>query len=111
MRRLRVSAEAEAGYRDILRQSLLTFGPVIRQRYRILIGQAYSDLLADPQRRGVKATMRDLHLYPLTHSRTGIAKADRINRPRHIIVFRYDDDVVEIVRLLHEAMDFPTRLS
>ena len=31
--------------------------------------------------------------------------------PPHIVVFRFDDQMVEIVRLLHEAMDLPRHLD
>ena len=111
MRTLVVGLQAEAEFRAILRHSHQTFGPVIRNRYRLLIEQAWLDLCADPRRPGVKSLRGDLHLYALRFSARRVPAPNRIASPRHLIAFRYDDETVEIVRLLHDSMDLPGRLG
>jgi plasmid stabilization system protein ParE len=34
-----------------------------------------------------------------------------VARPRHVLVFRLDGDVVVLIRVLHEAMNFPDHLD
>lgn len=111
MRALVVSPQAETEFRAILRHSRQTFGPVIRNRYRLLIEQAWLDLCADPVRPGVKSLTGGLHLYALRFSARRVPGPDRIARPRHIVVFRFDDSRIEILRLLHDSMDVPGRLG
>lgn len=111
MRTLVVGPQAEEEFRAILRHSRQTFGPVIRHRYRLLIEQAWLDLCADPRRAGVKSLPGGLRLYPLRFSARRVPAPHRIARPRHLVAFRYDDDSVEIVRLLYEGMDLPGRLK
>lgn len=111
MRTLVVGVQAEAEFRAILRHSRQTFGPVIRNRYRLLIEQAWLDLCADPRRPGVKSLTGGLHLYALRFSARRVPAPNRIARPRHIVVFRFDDARVEIVRVLYDGMDLPGRLT
>lgn len=113
MRRLVITPEARADVRAALRESRLKFGPLARARYRLLIETAYRDLAARPNRAGVSEPAEipaDLHLYPIRHSRARLAAVDRVGHPRHVIAFRFDETRIEIVHLLHEAMDLPTRL-
>jgi len=110
VRHLVVSAVARRAFKDILAHSRKRFGPGIEDRYRRLFVRAFADLRADPGRRGVRTFGGGLHLYHLRSSRTGIAPPDRIARPRHLIVFRYDDETVEILRLLYDGMDIPAQL-
>ncbi len=114
MRRLDVSEEADFEAEDILHYSEMKFGAVAADRYRLLIQEAYRDLLSNPIRPGVKRLSggpSDIYLYPIRLSRDRVARADRVSDPRHVIAFRYDDTRVEIVHLLHDAMDLPSRLG
>jgi plasmid stabilization system protein ParE len=36
---------------------------------------------------------------------------DRVRRPRHFIVYRHDEHQLEVVRLLHDAMDLPEQFN
>lgn len=106
--------DAQADVRDVLRESRSQFGPLARSRYRLLIQTAYRDLAENPDRPGVKhlpGIPPDIRLYPLRYSRDRVPRADRVRAPSHIIAFRHDDTRVEIVHLLHEAMDLPGRLG
>ena len=111
MRRLVLTSPAHRAFKDILRHSRDRFGDVVRDRYLRLLIRAFADLRADPQRRGVQSGPGRLHRYHLRHSRRAIPASDRIARPRHFIVFRFDAETVEVIHLLHEAMDLPARLS
>ena len=76
--------------------------------------RAFQDLSEDAERPGVRtdgALGRHLRLYHCRHARNRVAPRDRIGRPRHILVFRLDAEVVEIVRILHDAMDIPRHLE
>ena len=111
MRALVVGPKAEVSFRAILRYSREAFGPVIRNRYRLLVEQAFIDLSVDPRRPGVRSLTGGLCLYPLRFSARRVPAPHRIARPRHLIAFRYDDGTVEIVELLYDGMDLPRRLG
>ena len=111
MRRLVLAPEAATEFRAVLRHSRTAFGPIVRNRYRLLIERAFVDLCADPDRPGVKSLGDGRHLYHVRHSLGRIPTADRIRSPRHIVAFRHDEATVEVVRLLYDGMDLPTRLK
>jgi toxin ParE1/3/4 len=100
---------------DILATSFSRFGAATRTRYRALIERALTDLREDPARPGVKA-MPEVEAptcaYYLRHSRERVPAGQRIARPRHVVIFRQpDSETVEIVRVLHDAMDLPHHLD
>lgn len=89
------------------------FGQEARTRYAGLIAAAIEAVAADTTRAGVKlASPADprLRLYHLRNVRSQHSP-DAIRRPRHFIVFRVRDDGLDIVRVLHEAMDLQRHLS
>lgn len=110
----RVAPAARADIGDVLRYSTLRFGPAARQRYMALIGAAFEVIAEQPERIGSHA--RDelapgLRSFHLRHARSQ-STHDRVDRPRHIVFYRIGADrVVEIVRLLHEAMELSRHLS
>ncbi|MFC0633180.1 type II toxin-antitoxin system RelE/ParE family toxin [Brevundimonas balnearis] len=111
--RLDISARARDDIARALRTSHKTFGPQAVDRYTLLIDQALADLCAEPDRTGVRrhdSDRSDLRLYPLRHSRTRLAPADRVGQPRHLIAFRLSGDTLRVVRVLDERMDLPARL-
>ncbi len=111
MRRLVVSPPARRAFKSILAQSRKRFGFEIEQRYRWLFIRAFADLRADPARRSVRAVGNGVLLYHLRHSRNGLASADRIARPRHLIAFRHDEEEIVIIQLLYDGMDLSARLQ
>lgn len=113
MRDVALTPPAREALKAILRHSRQRFGPEARRRYRLLFEQAFQDLADDPERAGVRAAgARDasIRLYAVRHAQARVAAPDRVANPSHVIAFRFDDERVEIVRLLHERMDLPTRL-
>lgn len=84
-----------------------------RRRYEALLLRAYEHLKHDPERAGVRRVAgmgEGLRLYHLRHSRLASEGKFDVQRPRHLVVFRFNDQVVQIVRLLHDSMDLPERL-
>ncbi len=113
MRKVIVTGEAQSDVKDVLRESRSKFGPLARSRYRLLIQTAYRNLAENPIRPGVKRLSggpNDIYFYAIRRSRDRVARAERVSGPRHVIAFRYDDTRVEIIHLLHDAMDLPARL-
>jgi toxin ParE1/3/4 len=90
------------------------FGVSVADRYRRLVSMALRDLRADPARQGVRTLNTEsgmIGLYHLRHSRRRIQHAPGIARPRHVLAFRFVDDTIVILRVLHDAMDMPTQLA
>lgn len=77
--------------------------------------QAFKDLADDPMRVRVAARddlRRGMRVYRLYFSRNRAGSEPGIvGRPRHVVAFRIrSDGVVEVVRVLHEHMDFDLHL-
>ena len=115
MPRLVVAPIASGDLQSILDWSQETFGDAARRRYESLLIQAMLDVAEDPTRTGVvlRSDLRkELRTYRLYFSRIRARSAAGIvKRPRHVLVFRHrTDGAVEIVRILHEHMDFELHL-
>jgi len=98
----------------VRRWSETEFGLAVAQRYLSLIAQAYADLAEKPDRPGVArlpGLSAGFWLYPIRHSLIRIQQDTRLRTARHVVAFRYNDDKVEIARLLHDSMDIPSRLA
>ncbi|MDO8296772.1 MAG: type II toxin-antitoxin system RelE/ParE family toxin [Caulobacter sp.] len=87
-------------------------GPRAADRYRRLIARSLTDLRHDPARPSSRsAAFADLRLYALRVAARSLAPADKVRAAVHVVVYRFDDRQVEIVRVLHEAMDLPRWLE
>jgi len=107
-----IGARARLDFRIIVSASGDQFGGGAQHRYRRLLEQAMDDVVADPLRAGVRAAGPEgLWLYHTRHARPRVPPKQRIARPRHLIVFRVFGDEVQILRVLHDAMDLPIRLE
>ncbi|KES20039.1 MULTISPECIES: type II toxin-antitoxin system RelE/ParE family toxin [Pseudomonas] len=110
----RLSLDAQTDLIDILRYTQAKFGENARRRYQGLIQAAFVSVAAEPERIGsldrkqLAAGLRSLHLlYCRTESQSG-----RVDRPRHVVFYRLgNDQVVEIVRILHDAMEVERHLQ
>lgn len=110
---LELALEAESDIDDILEWSASQFGEAIRNGYEALLDAAILSIQEDPDRPGSRARselgrgIRSLHL---TSSQTAVGDgARKIARPRHFIVYRQDGEVIQVLRVLHDAMDLPTQ--
>lgn len=112
--KLRLTRRARADLAAVLRQGREQFGDEAQRRYERLLNATMRELAADPRRPGVRAASSaadDARLYHSRHTSRRLPAADRVARPRHIIVFRIADDEVRILRVLHDAMDLPEHLK
>ncbi|QAY59390.1 type II toxin-antitoxin system RelE/ParE family toxin [Microbacterium protaetiae] len=107
--RLRVSATARADVREALQYSAFRFGGTAMQRYADLIEQALTDIRADPFDTGSSARSdlgADVRVRHLKASAATSGVAD----PRHIVFYRVNGTVVDVLRILHEMRDAPRHL-
>jgi toxin ParE1/3/4 len=89
------------------------FGEIISLRYDELLEYALADLLAKPARLGVTqhpGLPKDVFAYHLRFSRIK-AKRGAIEKPRHFILFRANDSVLIVLRVLHDSMNLPAHLD
>lgn len=106
---LSLAPAARADIIDALDWSMQNFGDRVREGYEALISTSISLILADPliigsrERDDLGPGLRALHLRAYRDEVTPAVR--RIASPRHFIVYRKLGDVVQVVRLLHEAMD------
>ncbi|WP_449123951.1 type II toxin-antitoxin system RelE/ParE family toxin [Pseudomonas viridiflava] len=115
MSHYRISSSARADIVDILRISQTKFGDQARQRYQTLILTALQALASAPYCIGSQD--RDelapgLRSYHLVYSRQQAKHPHgTVKSPRHIVIYRVaNDDVIEVVRLLHDAMEVQLHL-
>lgn len=90
------------------------FGAAAALRYDALIAQALRDLLVDPMRAGSKDRPEIMAMgartYHLHFSRDRVA-GDRVNEPRHFLLYRIRrDGVIEVARILHDSRDLDRHL-
>ena len=111
MRTVVVDIDARIDLIDILNTSHRNFGRATSQRYRRLIDQALSDLARDPERRGSVLFETGIYIYHLRHSRLSAPVEIRVRTPRHLLIYRFTDEDVQISRVLHDSMDIPSRLK
>lgn len=110
MRRLRIARDAASEIEQLLTHSAATFGVLARARYEQLIAVALESIRQDPilpgsvARDDLRVGLRALHL---THARAKARRRGRtVLRPRHFIIYRVvDEKTVDILRMLHDAMD------
>lgn len=113
MSQYRISNAARADIVDILRLS--QFCDQARQRYQALILAALQAIAGAPYRVG--SPDRDelapgLRSYHLIYSRQQAKHPHgTVKSPRHIVFYRVaDGDVIEVIRLLHDAMEVQLHL-
>jgi len=100
---------AERDVRETLRWSRERFGERAAARYRNLLKQALRDIAADPERPGSQERpdlAPGIRVYHLFFSRDRARGSLGIVRtPRHFLVYRRRETVIDVVRVLHDARD------
>jgi toxin ParE1/3/4 len=95
--------------------SLDEFGQDAARRYENLIFQSFRDLAENPQRTGAQQRPElatGILVYHLRHSRDRArAKLERVGSPRHFIVYREEDQSIEILRLIHDSRELARHLE
>lgn len=115
MGRYRLSAAAQSDVASILAWSHEQFGESARKRYQALLSAAFRDVTAQPK--GIGATTRPelgvgIVVWHLRLSRDHVpSTVGTVRRPRHFLVYRHADAVVEIMRVLHDSMELSRHLN
>ena len=108
----RIAAAAQRDLEELVAYTAERFGELALDRYLRLLDVAIGNLRMDPQCVGVRVFSETLRSYHLSickeQARTTMGV---VKNPRHLIFFRLGQDgVLEIVRLLHDSMDFERHL-
>ena len=93
--------------------TLAKFGKLTSLRYHNVMEAALADLLAGPTRLGVRlypAMRLNIFVHHLYLSRKKPVKA-AIEKPRQLFVFRFDEDIVTVLRVLHDSMDLTAHVD
>lgn len=105
---VRLTAAAEADFQEILRWTLAQFAEAQARVYAKTLSAALKDLAAGPTVAGARARNDIAKGLSLLH----VARKGR--KGRHFVMFRIghdqDRDVIEVLRLLHDAMDLQRHL-
>lgn len=83
-------------------------------RYARLVEQALRDLAEESHRTGVQFRPEfGFYFYHLRHSRNRVAdqESGTVKKPRHFMVLRVEESMLEVVRILHDSMDFKSSLE
>jgi toxin ParE1/3/4 len=108
-REVRITAAARKDILALMHWSLREFGPNAARRYDTLLAQALSDVAEDAERAGVRQRpelAKGILVYHLELSRGRVKDAlGMVHHPRHFLVYRLQDDIVEILRVLHDARE------
>ena len=94
---LDLTKAAVSDLQSVRSYTLETWGPEQEQHYLDELWKKFEQILADPQR-----WRRRDDLFP------GCQIAAQ---GKHVILFRVQDTVLEIVRILHGAMDYPRQIQ
>lgn len=115
MFRYRLSEAAQADIVDVLAWTHERFGEPARLRYESLIVAALRDVATSPERQGsiarpeLGAGVRSWHLrLSRAHVESGVAV---VRQPRHFVLYRVEPQLVEVGRVLHDAMELARHLD
>lgn len=115
MLRYRLSQAAQDDIMDVLAWTHAQLGEPARLRYEQLIVAALRDVAGAPDRPGsvarpeLGARVRSWHLnLSRAHVEPG---AGVVRRPRHFLVYRAEPGLVEVGRMLHDAMELARHLD
>lgn len=109
-----LSGAAQQDITQILEWTQEAFGDTGRTRYENLISTALIDLRADPSRTGVRQREdigKSVCTHHLASSRKRTTTGMLVAKPRHLVLFRVKKNMIEVARLLHDAMDFVQHVS
>lgn len=112
--KISIADAAQADLDDILEWTTRAFAVTGRKRYEVLVQTALTDLLLNSGRTGVRQRNdigEGVCTYHLSTSRKRTKTAAQVGKPRHLVFFRVWGNVVQILRLLHDSMDFVRHVS
>lgn len=92
--------------------TLKHFGEDAMERYESLLFHAFKNLLHDPIPHGSKYFENSIYLFHIRFCKDDVSPpAQRVKRPRHFIAYRFSDQNLEILRILHDSMDIESHLD
>jgi toxin ParE1/3/4 len=99
MRKLRLSPAAAEDLENILQFTMETWGVITYEEYLLSFQQVFDTICHDPSS-------------ALSKERGELfADCRSIRSGRHIVFFRLKNNTIEIVRILHDRMDFLSHFS
>lgn len=110
---LDLGEDSEADIDYILEWSVFRFGAAVRDGYQALMRAMFASIARDPKLPGshdpsdLGHRLRTLHLRVCRDEVSPAVR--RIANPRHFVAYRQAGEVIQVVRLLHDAMDISTR--
>lgn len=113
MRQIRLSEAAQQDITEVLARSEEMFGPGARERYEALIAAALRGALSDDGESG--STLRPelgpgVRTWHLARSRAA-SRGGMVRHPRHLLLYRLDDEAMLVARVLHDSMDLPRHVD
>lgn len=113
MLQLHVAGPARRDIAAILKRSVSEFGHAASVRYKALLNQALRDIAADPLRPGAQARpdimISEARTYHISLSRSRVPGVS-VKEPRHLILYRLSDGVIEVARVIHDSRDLARHL-
>ncbi len=97
MRRLDLSAHAQADLRAIASYTERQWGPAIREQYLASLAGRVVELCSTP---GMGAPREDLK-----------PGCRMLKVARHLVIYRVSDAAIEVLRVLHQRMDIRGKLG
>ena len=110
MARFRISGPARADLEHILATSFERWGETGRVKYAALLATAMRAIASDPEgsatrdRSELSRGMRSMHIRQARGARG-------VKDPVHVVFYRASDQLIEIVRVLHERVDLSVHVS
>ena len=99
---MRLSVVAQEDFRSILEWTERNFGLGQLAVYQLAIHSAVSDLRDGPE------ALRSVSREDISAGIRTLRVARRGRRASHVLVYRViDDGLIEVMRILHDAMDLP----
>lgn len=111
--RIRISESALDDIADILDWSEDHFGAEAQIRYRDLFNRAISDVAENPRHAlsGSRILLGEgVRVWHLRNSRDRVTGA-KVGDPRHFLIYRVDDTLVVIGRVLHDRTELAQHIE
>ena len=111
---VRIGHAARRDMLAVMRWSRREFGENAALRYDAVLAQAFTDIGEDPERPGSQQRPDLVKGVLVHHLRSSRDRARSIvglvRHPRHFVIYRRQDHVIEILRVLQDARDLQRHL-
>ena len=112
MRQLLIADLAQQDLVSCLSWTLKNFGEEATERYESLLFHSFQKLLHDPVAQGSKCFESSIYLFHIRYCKDEVSPlTQRVKRSRHFIAYRFSEEKLEILRILHDSMDLESHLE